>query len=214
MKKRMLIFWMSALAFVLSVCVGVYAVMQIVSSTWMTERALRQWEEKYTHAQRSGADIIRETEMPGGQADTENGNSGKPRPLIVYPEGEVIGKIVFPSLRQEMPIVEGTAMDDLARGVGHFKESVMPGGRGNAVLAGHRDGVFRQLGDVRIGDEVTVQTSEGTYVYKIESRKIVAENDRSVSLEKQEPVLTLVTCYPFSYVGPAPKRLILTASMQ
>ncbi|MFT9849614.1 sortase [Aneurinibacillus sp. REN35] len=203
MGKRTVVLSISAVTLVLSLCVGVFSVLQILSSTWMTERALQQWEKKQTHAQFSGSDIIQEQKTQGSTA----------RPRIVFPEGEVIGKIVIPTLHQEMPIVEGTSMGDLAKGVGHFKESVMPGARGNAVLAGHRDGVFRQLGEVGIGDEVSVQTLDGTYVYKVKSRRIVEEDDRSLTLRENDSVLTLITCYPFSYVGPAPKRLILSASL-
>jgi sortase A len=130
------------------------------------------------------------------------------RPAI----GEVIGLLMFPSISKELPIIEGTDEDDLEKGVGHFKGSSYPNEKGQIVLSGHRDTVFRRLGELKLGDILIIELSYGTFFYKIESTKIVNAEDRSIiTLQKKEEILTLTTCYPFSFVGNAPHRYIITA---
>ncbi|MBO9604758.1 MAG: class D sortase [Paenibacillaceae bacterium] len=131
----------------------------------------------------------------------------KKRPTL----GEVIGKVVIPKLDLAYAIIEGTDLPQLARGVGHYAESVLPGGTGYTVLAGHRDSVFRRLGEMKEGDEIQVETTEGAYTYRVTGSEIVDQDSRSVPLDSDKQMLTLITCYPFYYVGNAPKRFILYA---
>jgi sortase A len=126
--------------------------------------------------------------------------------------GDIVGILQFPSLKEELPIIEGTDEDDLEKGVGHFTGSSFPGEKGQIVLSGHRDTVFRRLGELKLGDILTIATSFGTFSYKIEHTQIVEADDRSIiTLQKEEEILTLTTCYPFSYIGNAPDRYIITA---
>lgn len=87
----------------------------------------------------------------------------------------------------------------------------MPGEKDNSVLSGHRDSVFRRLGEVKIGDELIVTTNAGTFTYKVKRIRIVDKDDRTVIVPKPIAPLTVTTCYPFRYVGPAPERYILVA---
>ncbi len=126
--------------------------------------------------------------------------------------GDTIGLLSIPKISAELPIVEGTDPDDLAKGVGHYKGSYMPGNHGQIVLSGHRDTVFRHLGELKKGDTLKVNDSKGNYKYEITHMKIVKADDTSIiTLQNKQEELILTTCYPFSYVGNAPKRYIIYA---
>ncbi|CAH0296525.1 MULTISPECIES: class D sortase [Peribacillus] len=130
----------------------------------------------------------------------------------VRPEtGEEIGELYIPKLKTKLPIFHGTNEDELEKGVGHFAGSVLPGENDNSVLSGHRDTVFRKLGQVGEGDLLIVTTSAGEFTYKIKKVRIVDEDDRTVIVPKPRATLTVSTCYPFDYIGSAPERYILVA---
>lgn len=97
----------------------------------------------------------------------------------------------------------------MEKGVGHFAESVLLGENDNSVLSGHRDTVFRKLGQVGEGDLLIVSTSAGEFIYKINKVRIVDEDDRTVIFPKPRAALTVSTCYPFDLIGSAPERYIL-----
>lgn len=123
-----------------------------------------------------------------------------------------LGILEIPRIKKEFPIVEGTDPDNLEKGVGHFKGSSMPAENGQIVLSGHRDTVFRRLGELKIGDQVIIKVSKGKYSYQITRTKIVEANDKSIiTLQKQHEELILTTCYPFGYIGNAPQRYIVYA---
>ncbi|MFD9625864.1 class D sortase [Peribacillus muralis] len=125
--------------------------------------------------------------------------------------GEEIGELYIPKLKAKLPIFHGTNEDELERGVGHFAGSVLPGENDNSVLSGHRDTVFRKLGEVGVGDLLIVRTSAGEFTYKVKKVRIVDEDDRTVIVPKPRATLTVSTCYPFDYIGSAPERYILVA---
>ena len=127
--------------------------------------------------------------------------------------GEVIGSLWIPKLKRTIDIIEGTEAKQLKRGVGHYEGSVLPGVSDNSVLAGHRDSVFRNLGELKLGDLLHVQTDYGKFVYEVHKIRIVAGNDKTVIVPTADAVLTLSTCYPFRYVGNAPKRYIVQAGL-
>jgi sortase A len=131
-----------------------------------------------------------------------------------YPKvGDVIGTISLPSLKQTLPIIEGTEDSQLKRGVGHYIHSVLPGISDNSVLSGHRDSVFSQLGKLALGDPLIVRTAAGEFTYMVSKFRIVMADDRTVIVPTPTAVLTLSTCYPFRYIGSAPKRYIVTADL-
>jgi len=129
--------------------------------------------------------------------------------------GEMIGKLIIPRIGAILPIVEGTSPDDLAKGVGHYVGygTVMPGETGHVVLSGHRDTVFRRMGEVRKGDKLYVQTADGMFVYQVRTMWVTDADDRTVIVPQPKPILTLTTCYPFDYVGSAPDRYIVRAEL-
>jgi sortase A len=126
-------------------------------------------------------------------------------------EGSLIGRIEIPRLALSVVVVEGVDRISLRRAVGHIPGTALPGEDGNVGLAGHRDTFFRQLKDVKIDDEIQVSTLTGNFKYRVVSLKIVDPENVGVLAPSAENVLTLVTCYPFYFVGPAPKRWIVRA---
>lgn len=135
------------------------------------------------------------------------------QPLDVsFEQGEVIGILKIPRLKAELPIIEGTDEDELEKGVGHYSTTVFPGQPNQILLSGHRDTVFRSLGELEIGDIFLVSMPYGEFTYEITDSKIVDADDTTV-IRSTAPneILTVSTCYPFSYVGNAPSRYILNA---
>ncbi|WP_374717458.1 class D sortase [Neobacillus sp.] len=129
--------------------------------------------------------------------------------------GDTIGLLVIPRIKAELAIIEGTDPDELEKGVGHFKGSFFPGENGQIVLSGHRDTVFRRLGELKVGDLLNMQMSNGTFQYEITNMKIVDEDDRSIiTLQNEKEELILTTCYPFHYIGNAPQRYIIYAKLK
>lgn len=128
-------------------------------------------------------------------------------------KGENIGKLIIPKLGASLPIVHGTDEEELEKGVGHFSKSVLPGEDDNSVLSGHRDTVFRKLGEVGKGDILVVETEAGKFTYKVKNVRIVDKDDRTVIVPKPRATLTVSTCYPFDYIGDSPERYILVANL-
>lgn len=127
--------------------------------------------------------------------------------------GETIGKLLIPRLKAEIYVVEGEGEAELRKGPGHLAKTANPGEKGNCVIAGHRDTHFRVLKDIRKGDDIAIETREGLFLYRVKSTKIVAPTNLSPLKPTSEASLHLITCYPFYYVGNAPKRFIVQAEL-
>ncbi len=127
--------------------------------------------------------------------------------------GDPIGRVEIPRIGVGTVIVEGDGDLTLAYAAGHIPGTALPGGAGNAALAGHRDGVFRGLARIRRGDLISITTLSGKYRYAVDSLRVVKPEDVSVLRPTRRPTLTLVTCYPFRYIGPAPERFIVKAQL-
>jgi sortase A len=135
------------------------------------------------------------------------------RAVAQVPRDPLIGRIEIPRVGVTAVILEGDDQATLAEAVGHIPGTALPGRAGNTGLAGHRDSFFRGLSAVRRNDVVTVTTLAGTFHYVVQSTRIVSPEDVQVLAASQDPILTLVTCYPFHYIGPAPKRFIVSARL-
>jgi sortase A len=131
----------------------------------------------------------------------------RPRPA----PGSTIGRIEIPRLGVSAIIRAGSDARTLRLAVGHIPGTAFPGESGNIGLAGHRDTFFRRLRDIRVDDEIRIVTPEETYAFRVERTSVVKPRDTWVLNETATPVLTLVTCYPFTYVGSAPDRFIVRA---
>jgi len=147
-------------------------------------------------------------------AETDSLGSFKPQPAAMPPkpleDGSLIGRIEIPRVGVSAVVLEGVDTKALRRGVGHIPETARPG-TGNVGLAAHRDSFFRGLKDIRKNDIIRLQTLEGTFQYRVEWTEIVKPEDTKVLADNGTSELTLVTCYPFYYVGSAPKRFIVRA---
>ncbi len=129
----------------------------------------------------------------------------------VVEEGDAIGVMRIPRLDLKTVVVQGQSSKILRRAVGHLIETPLPGEPGNVALAGHRDGFFRPLHNIRPGDSITIDTPEGEFDYEVESTEVVLPDDVDVLRPTTANTLTLVTCFPFYYVGAAPQRFIVRA---
>jgi sortase A len=125
--------------------------------------------------------------------------------------GEALGEIELTRIGVTAMILEGTDDRTLRRAVGHIPGTPLPGQPGNVGIAGHRDTFFRALRNVRHDDEITLMTLDGSYRYRVKSISVVEPEDTQVLDNSGGDILTLVTCYPFYFVGPAPRRFIVRA---
>ena len=123
----------------------------------------------------------------------------------------LLGRIEIPRLELSLVVVEGVSKADLRRAVGHIPGTSQPGQPGNVGIAGHRDTFFRPLRNIRLNDIITLTTLRGEYRYRVVSTKVVKPTDVEVLDPDGNQILTLVTCYPFNYVGAAPFRFIVRA---
>lgn len=123
----------------------------------------------------------------------------------------LIGRLSVPRLNLSAMVSEGIDDNTLRRAIGHIPATVLPGQAGNIGLAGHRDTFFRELKGLRTNDEIQFSTARGDFKYSVESLMIVEPDNIAVLAPSSENVLTLVTCYPFSYIGAAPKRFVARA---
>jgi sortase A len=124
-----------------------------------------------------------------------------------------IAMLTIRKLSLEVPVFEGTEELLLNRGVGRITDTAKPGDAGNIGIAGHRDGFFRCLKDIQIGDRIELATPNQKITYAVDAIEIVVPENVGVLLPRSRPALTLVTCYPFYFVGSAPKRFIVHASI-
>ncbi len=143
------------------------------------------------------------------QSKFEDVSRQDPPALLV--EGGVIGEIQVPRLQLKAIVIQGDSHTILRRAVGHIPETALPGTPGNVVLAGHRDTFFRPLRNIRLGDAITLETPNGAFQYLVESTEVVRATDVEVLNATAGRTLTLITCFPFDYIGPAPNRYVVRA---
>src|SRR5687768_13462641 len=171
-------------------CVIFYSVVTV--HTWRYQRAAKSQIERMISIERS-------------QAAREY----VPDVLKPLKTGEIIGRVDIPRLRLSAAVAEGDDDKTLGKAVGHLPDTPLPWQRrGNVALAAHRDGLFRPLEKVRLDDEVRVVTARGEYHYRVKKTHIVDPDDAWVIAPTDAPTITLITCYPFSFVGNAPRRFI------
>lgn len=127
---------------------------------------------------------------------------------------QLLGTLDIPALHLSTPIIDDVDDESLTMGAGHVRGTAMPGGLGNFVVAAHRDTYFRPLAGIQPGMTMEVKTADGTYTYVVDSTKIVLPEDVDVLDMGDVPQMTLITCYPFHYIGSAPKRFVVQARLQ
>ena len=126
--------------------------------------------------------------------------------------GSVIGRVDVPRLNLSAAIAEGDDESTLDKAVGHLPDTALPWqDAGNAAFAAHRDGLFRPLRNIRVNDEVKVVTARGEFLYRVKKTQVVDPEDVWVLAPTKAATITLITCYPFSFIGHAPQRFIVQA---
>lgn len=126
-------------------------------------------------------------------------------------EGAIVGRLEIPRLKVSVIVIEGVETRDLKRAVGHIPGTPFPGERGNTAVAGHRDSFFRPLRYIHLQDVITITTLRGTFTYRVVSTRAIGPKDIQVLRPTEKVTLTLITCYPFTHVGAAPRRFIVHA---
>jgi sortase A len=127
--------------------------------------------------------------------------------------GSLLGRLEIPRLHVSAIVRAGSDSRTLRLAIGHIGGTALPGERGNVGLAAHRDTFFRRLGEIRADDQVRLVTRDGTLTYRVEGTRIVDPQDVWVLDQTNDPALTLITCYPFRYIGSAPQRFIVRAQL-
>lgn len=175
-----------------------YASVQLKSAQQSEKAALAQAKE----------DLGKQQKIKSSQPESSH-------PELSFQNGQIIGILRIPNIQKELPIVEGTDDDALKQGVGHYTGTVYPGQKDQILLSGHRDTVFTGLDKLQNGDSIIMEMEHGTFTYAVVDTEIVDENDTTVIRSTApEEMLTLSTCYPFGYIGNAPKRYIIYAKLK
>jgi sortase A len=177
------------------ICLAYYSVVSV--HTWRYQRAAKSQVEQMVSIERPPA------------ARTVVPDAAKP-----LQSGELIGRVDIPRLKLSAAVAEGDDDRTLGKAVGHLPDTPLPWQRrGNVALAAHRDGLFRKLENIRVGDDVRIVTERGDYHYQVKKTHIVEPDDVWVIAPTETPTITLITCYPFSFVGNAPHRFIVQAEL-
>jgi LPXTG-site transpeptidase (sortase) family protein len=131
----------------------------------------------------------------------------------VIPPQQMLTRVLIPKINLDAIVVEGASSRQLAAGPGHLDETAIPGEPGNAVITAHRDTFFRHIYELNKGDEITVLRNGQTFHFAVTGKKVVKPNDVSVLKPTPDAQLTLITCYPTYYIGPAPERLVVFSKL-
>ncbi len=172
-------------------------------------QAYENWRFEKARKEAKQAKSSEPAALPPAVADPESVRLERLR--AAGPEGSPLGRIEIRTLGVEVMILEGVKPRTLQRAVGHIPGTALPGQPGNVALAGHRDTFFRSLRDIPQDTEITLTTLHGTYRYRVDSTTVVEPQAVEVLADSPDATLTLVTCYPFDFIGHAPKRFIVRA---
>ena len=183
----------------LLICCGLLLAFLGLRHLWVGERAQAKAAEQW-----KSAETAARTASP----------ASAPRTTSRLLPGESVGKLVIPRLGASLYVVEGSEKEDLENGPGHVVGTALPGTSGNCVIAGHRDTVFRQLKNVHHGDEIVVETHEASYHYRVKEMSIILPTNTKCLMPTPQPELHLITCYPFYFIGSAPKGFVVTAALE
>jgi sortase A len=195
---RCVLAWLERALWTAGCCALGYCVFTSIDAS-LTQRQLAcSFEKSKTHV-----GVTAQTTLDDSTADVHQAPA--------RPGSGLVGRLEIPKLDVSSVILEGVGPQTLRVALGHVPGTSLPGQPGNVVIAGHRDTFFRPLRKIAIGDEVSVDTSTRTYYYQVRSFEIVDPRNVSALRFHNKNELTLITCYPFSYIGPAPKRFVVHA---
>lgn len=167
----------------------------VLHQIWSQRAANRVLEQRISHASASPQQEARHAHAPA----------------IALRLGEMIGRLEIPRVNISVIVLEGSDSSILDVAAGHIQGTALPGAIGNIGIAAHRDTFFRSLREIRANDRLTFTTPIRTFEYEVESTEVVDPKNVGVLGTTADAELTLVTCYPFNYIGPAPRRFIVHA---
>lgn len=196
MTRITLLRWLERALLVAGIALGVWC-----AKVWLIER--------YTQSLPIPEQTVTIRSLPG-----EDGSVGTAGTKTAPERGTIIGRLIAPDLGLSANVLEGSDDGTLAKGAGHIEDTALPGEDGNIGIAGHRDTIFRPLRRAKVGDEFDLKTSKHVYHYRVTRTLIVKPEDVYVLDPTPQPSLTLVTCWPFEFIGHAPKRFIVQARLE
>jgi len=203
--------WTERLLFLIGiVCLGIWVY------AFVDARIYKMWEERRLEEAIRLRTAAASTAVPAADTDAlgsfrKEGSREESEREKKLAEGDLIGRIEIPRIGVSAIVLHGIGNTTLRHGVGHIPGTPLPERGGNVGLAAHRDSFFRGLKDIRKDDIIELTTLDGSFRYQVEWTKIVPPQETAVLADEGSPALTLVTCYPFYYVGTAPKRFIVRA---
>lgn len=195
---RGILWWTESVLFVFAVSMLAYCAF-VVTETWFFQKDQDRRLEKLLAGRRAS----------GGMAL----HAAFPMPALPV-AGALIGRMEIPRLGLSAIVVEGTSDRVLRHALGHISGTALPGLAGNTGISGHRDTFFRPLRNILPNDVITLTTLQGEFRYRVVSTRIVEPADVAVLDSSGAQILTLVTCYPFYFVGPAPRRFVVRAERE
>jgi sortase A len=202
-----LFLWLGVAAMVYASGMAAYAVVYQRYQSWKFERALTATARNLDRARVSA--IARNLKLDAAAPKVIK--AAVVEEAAGLREGEIVGKLEVPRIGISVMVLQGIENDTLIVGAGHVPGTPLPGSDANVVIAAHRDTFFRKLKRIMVGDSIQFATVRGTYEYVVDSTEIVDPEDTQVMESRARPELTLITCYPFYFVGTAPKRFIVHA---
>jgi sortase A len=202
MTRRDILVWTERALLAIGVALGAWCAAILVEARFHNAAAASQ----------GGTLVVTQTPIASLPGDAGNAHRAEAAPAPAA--GTLLGRLDAPSVNMSAAVLEGSDDATLSRGAGHIEDTAFPGQPGNVGIAGHRDTIFRPLRRIKIGDPLTLTTPDRTYRYRITKTLIVGPDDVYVLDPTAQPTLTLVTCYPFEFIGHAPKRFIVQAAQQ
>lgn len=188
----------------------------LLAGTTLIALAGFAWVSGVAHSRSAVADFEQIKEMAVPAADQRTWSEQRKaayQHALSKKAGETLAILRIESAGIEVPVFDSTSKTALDRGSGHVAGTALPGTRGNTAIAGHRDGFFRGLRNISVGTEIELATLHGQQRYRVSEILIVDPLDVSVLSPTDETIITLITCYPFYFVGPAPERFIVRATL-
>lgn len=179
-------------------CLVIYAYETVEARKFQAEQAAA-FERAATHSERA--------------TKNSDGATSAAATVRIAPGG-LVGMLDVPRLKLSTPVIEGDDDATLDRAAGHLPDTPLPWEDGNSAIAAHRDGLFRPLKDMKVGDEIRFRSTRDEFRYHVTKTLIVQPDDVSVLAPRSANTLTLITCYPFYYVGSAPKRFVVYAERE
>ena len=195
---RCVLAWLERALWTAGCCALGYYVFASIDASVTQGQLARSFEKSRTHVA-----VVSQATLDHSTPDVHE--------VPVRPGIKLIGRLEIPKLDVSSVILEGDGSQTLRVGLGHVPGTSMPGQPGNVVIAGHRDTFFRPLRKIQICDEVSVDTTASTYYYQVRSIELVDPHNVNALRFHNKDELTLITCYPFSYIGSAPKRFVVHA---